>query len=111
MTFTAYEVDHAISWATDPDNRSETGWTGLYYGEIRSIDLPSLGTTATFVDRKKFDAGAYDDSPTFVVVKVGDQYFQKEGTYSSWDGSGFYGECVEVEPYEVPLTFYKRKDV
>lgn len=114
--FTAEEIDASVQRATDPDRSYESGWWGLYNGEIKEIEL-DLGVTAVYVGDKKFGAESmYDDYPIFVVVRVDDhegqtsQYFQKEGTYSSWEGSDFLGECVEVEPVEVPLTFYRHKE-
>lgn len=102
----AQKVDRLIREATD--NSYESGWAGLYNEEITKIETPE--GTFEYVAQKDFGpTDTYEAIPVFVVVKFGDQYFQKEGTYSSWDGCNFYGECVEVEPYETPLTFYKRK--
>lgn len=47
----------------------------------------------------------------WIVFKVGDRYFQKNGFYSSWDGSSWDGELEEVEPREVTVTqYFAKKD-
>lgn len=109
MTVTAYDVDRALNNARPiPSEDYLNGWKALHYGETRSV-YTALGVFE-YVKEKRFAGDPYEGSPLFVVVKLGDRYFQKEGTYSSWDGSSIDGECVEVEPVEVPLTFYRHKE-
>lgn len=45
----------------------------------------------------------------WIVFKVGDRMFRKNGYYSSWDGSSWDGELEEVEPREVTVTQYFAK--
>lgn len=46
-----------------------------------------------------------DSYENYVVVKVGNQYFRKEGYYSSWDGGSLDGPWFEVE--KVAKTVYE----
>jgi hypothetical protein len=100
MTVTAQQVDEFVG----------DGWYAVYWGETKVLEAP-FGTIEA-VTQKKFEFNPYetDGSPIFIIVRVGDQYFQKEGVHASWVGTDFDGECVEVEPVEVPLTFYRRKE-
>jgi hypothetical protein len=44
------------------------------------------------------------------VFQIGDQFFKKSGYYSSWNGSSWEYDFVEVTPVPVTKTEYKRKD-
>jgi hypothetical protein len=43
----------------------------------------------------------------FVVVKVGDQLFRKEGYYASHHGTDWDGTFEEVEAFEKTITDYR----
>lgn len=109
--FKPWEVDVTVSEYRQPDDEWSNGWWLMWNQEIDKIEDPVLGTIERVANKKfPFDQYETDGAPIFVVVKVGDQYFQKEGVYASWDGTNMDGECVEVEPVEVPLTFYRHKE-
>lgn len=42
------------------------------------------------------------------VIKIGDQFWQVDGTYSSWDSSE-WDDIYEVEVYVEPTTMYRVK--
>jgi hypothetical protein len=44
------------------------------------------------------------------VFQIGDQFFKKSGYYSSWNGTDWSYDFVEVTPVSVTVTEYKRKD-
>ncbi len=62
--------------------------------------------------RIKLDDGSYDvhiedqymgegdGVLTFVIVKIGDQFFKQEGYYTSYDGNDWEGDFREVAAYE-----------
>lgn len=45
----------------------------------------------------------------YVIIKVGEQLFKKEGAYFSHYGTDWDGPFVEVEPVEKTVTVYERK--
>jgi hypothetical protein len=92
------------------DDYWEQGWYKLWNREVDSIET-TYGTV-TYVDSttRPFGDDEYDDTKiNYVVVKVGDRYFQKSFTTNSWDSSCDLGEVVEVEPYVAQQTFYVHK--
>lgn len=105
-----FTVDRALNDArpVDYDDRLN-GWAAFWHGEVTEIET-ELGVFERVADKKFGPEDTYEASPVFVVVKIDGRYFQKEGLHSSWDGAEFRGDCVEVEPVEVPLTFYRHKE-
>ena len=101
--FTAEQVRNAIVDATD-DYESE------FYNEIdgnEEWELPLINATAKGVDSK---GGEGQGDYACVIFKIGDQYFKKDGEYSSWDGMSWeYGDLYEVEPYQELVTRYRKK--
>lgn len=117
MSFTAKEVQDAISAFEDSDEFEDDGWeSGILHelkGEGRynhsddpySKEVPGLGKLE-FVD----DYGGEGQGDDYwVVFKVGDQYFRQDGWYASHDGGYLDGELYEVEPVEVTRTEYQVK--
>lgn len=78
-------------------------WT--WNDNVKSFEIPS-GTVTSVED---FGGGEGEGSERYIVFKVGDQFFQYNGYYSSWDGTEWDGELYEVEPYEVSVTKYRVK--
>lgn len=52
--------------------------------------------------------GEGDGAQIHVVLKVGEQYFQQDGYYSSWGSDEMDGEVYEVRPKQVQVTQYER---
>ncbi len=98
--FTAQQIKDAI----------ETDWEGdeseFYYCVEDKAELPSLGVVATGVDNY---GGEGQGDELWVVFKVGDQLFEKDGYWQSWEGGTWDGDLFEVEPYEVTITKFRAK--
>lgn len=121
MSFTAKEVEAALydfesgvnelaeeeKWNELPDWFEDGGrmWDSLSYAKGNSLNLPGLGEVTV----EAAHAGDGDGSETYVVIRIGDQLFQKFGRYSSWDSNYWDGTLIEVESYVEPVTFYRRK--
>lgn len=77
-------------------------WLDAYYEETidEEFDVPGL-PKITFVDS---GGGEGDGAEIYVVVQIGDQYFQKTGYYSSWGESEMDGATEEVQPKKVVRT-------
>lgn len=69
------------------------------------IEIPS--GTVKFVD----EFGGEDmGSQRWIVFRVGEDYFQVDGYYNSWDGDNWdSAELVEVVPVERTVTQFMRK--
>lgn len=75
------------------------------FRDPKSFDIPS-GTVTLIEDH---GGGEGDGEERFIVIKVGDQLFQYNGYYSSWDGTEWDETLRQVEPYEVTVTKYRVK--
>lgn len=62
--------------------------------------LESLGTYAQQVA----EGG---ESRPWIVFKVGEQYFEINGAYNSWEGTEWDGGLQEVEPFDKTITAYR----
>jgi hypothetical protein len=85
-----------------PDGVHDALWS-YREGQEKSFEIPS--GTVTLVEN--FGGGSGDGEERYIVIKVGDQLFQWNGYYSSWDGSEWADELREVEPYSVQVTKYR----
>lgn len=74
-------------------------------GRTKSFEIPS-GTVTLVEDH---GGGEGDGETRFIVIKVGEQLFQYNGYYSSWDGTEWDDDLYEVEPYDVTVTQYRVK--
>jgi len=106
MSFTAKEVEEKISEFEEAGYESTYGG-GVYYdlkGEQEDIEVTGFGTLK-FVDEY---GGEGSGDEFWVVFKVGDQFFRKEGWYASYDGGELDGELYEVKAAKVQRTEYER---
>lgn len=67
---------------------------------LNGQDIRVLSETETHED--------YDGSIQMVFA-IGDQVFAMDGTYSSWNGTEWYGEPYEVDEQPVTKIEYVRK--
>lgn len=79
------------------------------WGEFLSLiddengaELPSLGAFA-----KQEDEGG--ESRPWVVFSVGEQFFEKNGTHDSWEGTEWDGGFQEVFPFKETITVFRSK--
>jgi hypothetical protein len=90
--------------AFDPEYDEEL--TYLLTSEEVSLDIDGIGRVEMVIRW----GGQGDGAATGDVVKVtndeGERFFERTGTYSSWD-STYYGDWHEVEPYEKTVVRYR----
>lgn len=110
MSFTVKEVEDAINkWEEkDQEENPNSYYDGVYdrlkWGEELE-EIEGLGKLE-YVD----DYGGEGQGDDYwVVFKVGDQFFRKNGWYASYDGGELDGELYEVFPKEVTRTEYTTK--
>lgn len=85
----------------------EVNWDALW--QFGKLELPELGTV-TSESQKDPDVDSYgyvDDGDIHVVVKVAGRFFRKDGTYGSWSGNQWNGQCREVFPVAKQVTVYE----
>jgi hypothetical protein len=104
MTYTAREVDQEIA--------HREGWDNLVYktdGYLTAVLLQNEPVVLTKVASKNSDEET--DSAVWVVVRVGGQYFRKEGYYQSHYGTEWDGSVHEVWPKEKTVTVYENNNL
>lgn len=97
--YTKQEIENAMN---DAD-----GWSEFHY--LSNGALESMELRGEHVDAEKvasYGGEGYGDE-IWVVLKVGDQLFRKEGFYASDYGSDWDGDCYEVRAVERPTTYYE----
>ena len=110
--YTTRAVDRAIE-ATEIEDKwgdPEGGWRALYSRNLefaKEFDIDGEPVLVTVADKaEESDNSGYGEA-VWVVVKVGDQFFKKEGYTSSYDSDTFDGQCTEVFPHQKTVTCYK----
>jgi hypothetical protein len=107
--YTAREIEEAVSAAADVEGHSlEEGWGDLAYqddGYTATISLRGEDVQLEMIDSKPGREGGGED--LYIVVKVGDQFFEKTGYYASHYGSDWDGEVTEVNPAQKTITVYE----
>jgi hypothetical protein len=103
VTFTAAEVEAAAEAYYDEEGVQF--WNEIRYGD--NVELTGIGP-AEHVDSH---GGEGEGDSAWVVFKVGDQLFRKDGYYASYDGFDWsvYSGLTEVEAYEKTVIAYKEK--
>lgn len=88
------------NYATYEIENAGLNWEHLADGGEGHMDAALLKGEAVLVEVMASKEGDYDEgaSTVWVIVKVGDQYFKKEGWYASYDGSTWDGSLSEVRP-------------
>lgn len=101
MTYTAKQIMEAIE--TDFEGYDSEFW---HEAGDAAVELPSLGITTEPIE--DFGGEGMGDS-VYVIFKIGDQFFKKDGYYSSWNGTDWdEGEPLhEVAPAQEMVTVYK----
>jgi hypothetical protein len=109
---TAAQVQEELESWNDAEHGYRNVGSALYdelfcwrEGEVKSFDIAS--GTVTLVENH--GGGEGDGEERWIVIKVGDQFFEYSGYYSSWDGTEWDNELREVEPYTVEVTKYREK--
>jgi hypothetical protein len=88
-----------------PDAVFNELWSYRPEAPLKSFEIPS--GTVTLMENQ--GGGEGDGEERFFVINVGDQLFQYTGYYSSWEGTEWNDNLIEVEPYEVTVTKYRVK--
>lgn len=106
MTFTVEDVERAFEAAAEEYDLDwgSLEYMGRSYAPFQADEFPQFGTLE-FVEG--YTGGEGGGSDAYVVFKLGDRYFKKEGYYASHYGTDWDGRLYEVEPYEKTVTFYR----
>lgn len=112
--YTATEIQAAVE-AIEEDENSEyyyAGtseiWEGISDGNgLKELVLRGETVPVTRVDGKRGRGGGGED--IFVVVQVGDQFFEMPGYYGSEAGETWDGKLYEVRPEQKTITVYEVK--
>lgn len=110
---TDYTTDEITESA--PDESSENSWAGSWWEELADSndgyksEITLRGNTVEVekVASKPAEEGGGDT--IFVVIRIGTQFFKKEGYYVSHDGEYWDGYLTEVFPEEKTITVYEPK--
>jgi hypothetical protein len=94
--YTAEEVDTAFE---NGDGWGEAKWSSK--GEVTLRD-----ETVAYENVANYGGEGQGDD-IWVVVKIGDQLFRKDGYYASHYGSDWDGYCREVKAKEETVTVYE----
>jgi hypothetical protein len=119
LTYTPEQIEAAINegWLSksrySDTDYEESGWDGLSYGH----DAPDNKVTLTLQDGSgdTFELEVVEAEPggeghgeeVWIVVKVGDQLFKKDGYYASHYGTDWDGSFREVKAQQKYVTVYQ----
>ena len=95
---------------TDTWGDSYDGWTALYsrsLGFSQDVEFDEGPVLVTVAAKHEENENSGYGEAIWIVVKVGDQFFEKEGYTSSYDLDTFDGQCTEVFPHQKTVTYYK----
>ncbi|OKI54555.1 hypothetical protein A6A27_32020 [Micromonospora sp. CB01531] len=76
----------------------QTLWVAALEDFIEMVARPKEG------EYDSYGEGVAED--VFMVVKLGDKHFRKNGWRSSYGGTDWDGECREVKPQPRTITVY-----
>lgn len=82
-------------------------WDEFEYTKQAVISIEGTDVPVKFVEGETGGEGSGEYC--YVILRVGEQYFRKEGYYSSYNGTDWDGDFDEVEPYQKTITDYKVK--
>lgn len=110
-------IDHVVSSLGDNTFYGKDHYANSFgncFGEFvdglswRNAEITLPAGVATLAQ----DVGGEDEgSHRHAVIEVNGQYFRADGSYTSWDGDDWdYATLYEVEPVNVTVIEYKRKD-
>lgn len=110
MSFTAKQVEEALEEANDTEDAAYSNvWSGIAW-EDHGFDTVEIdGEVLPFEVVKSKGGGEGQGEYCYVILKVGDQHFKKEGYYASHYGTDWDGSFFEVFPTEVTVTKYLTK--
>jgi hypothetical protein len=98
-----------IKYTADEIESDVNYWEGI--SDLADGDKTTIRLRAESVNIEKVggkapcEGGGEDVS---VVIKIGDQYFEKLGYYASHYGCEWDGSLTEVKPVEKTITVYER---
>lgn len=101
--FTARQVEDALK------DVEELDWYNLAWEDYDQETLNIEGEEVKFSLVESDPGGEGHGEYVFLVIKVGDQLFRKEGFYASHHGTDWDGDFSEVEPKGVTVTKYVKK--
>lgn len=97
--YTPAEIEEAVNdWE---------GWGELKWQKDGAKETLTLRGEVIEVEKIDDFGGEGQGDSIWVVIKVGDQLFRKDGYYLSHYGTDWDGEVTEVKPVERTVTFYE----
>jgi hypothetical protein len=103
MTYTATQIESAIEGSIDFDGWGEVKYNG---NGDKVLDITLDGETVPVTKVDSFGGEGMGEE-IWVVVQVGDQYFEKDGYYASHYGTDWDGSFTEVSPSQKTITVYE----
>lgn len=94
----ATKLNVADRWWTIEDLLKGSKYTIDGVGEVEMVVPPAPAEYDSY--------GETFSEQIFMVIKVGDRHFKKEGFRSSYGGTSWYGPCREVHPEPKTVTVY-----
>lgn len=107
MTYTAKQIEDAVDAAFEDGSVVES-WQEIKWetDNARALDITIDDVTLPVIKIEDFGGeGRGDDY--WVVIQVGEQYFQMSGYYTSHSGGDFDGGLEEVRPVQKTITVYE----
>lgn len=99
MKLTAEQVEQAIL-----DETGNYAWNNLGWDIKNSLVVDGESYEFEVVDTQNDGEWGYE---TYVVMRVGNQYFRKSGYYESHYGNDWDGDFEEVEEAEKKVTVWR----
>lgn len=118
--YTAEEIEEAFH-AEEPDCNGETdcpcenctdiehGWHELGWsspGTTTKILLRGVSVPVIYIDGEGGGEGSGES--VWMVLKIGSQYFKKDGYYASYDGTHWDGDVTEVRRRQVTVNIWEK---
>lgn len=109
MTTNQYEIEEAIAdkYGSYPDEFWETLSNRTWQGIDKPVNLPGVGDVFLVEagNNSNVDSYGYDQGgEAWIIFKVGDQTFRKNGYTSSYGGAEYDGALFPVKRHEETIV-------
>lgn len=118
--YTAQQIEEAVNrdWALEepptrpktlPSGRVVTVYPPESWSDMEYSNFLVIGREIVDCEVVETTGGMDRGSNASVTIKIGDQYFRKEGAYASHYGYDWDGPLLEVVPVKKVVTVYEPK--
>lgn len=101
--YTTEEIENAVAEREEGDGWFDLDWAEN--GHKVKVTLQGEETEVEKVDGKPSAEGGGEH--VYIILKAGDQFFEKTGYYASHYGTDWDGDVTEVRPVEKTMTVYE----